>query len=98
LLKYPKATIDVVEIDPMVTQIAKQYFNLKENPNLSIYHQDARVFLNNTEKKYDVIFGDAFSSIYSIPYQLTTKEAIQKQFNILNNNGLIILNTISSIK
>jgi len=98
LLKYPQATIDVVEIDPMVTQIAKQYFNLKENPNLSIYHQDARVYLNNTQKKYDVIFGDAFSSIYSIPYQLTTKEAIEKEFNILNDNGIVIQNIISSIQ
>jgi len=97
LSKYPEAKIDVVEIDPQVTELAKQYFNLKENPNLKIYHEDGRVYLNKTNKKYDVIFGDAFSSHFSIPYQLTTKEAVQKKYNILNDEGIVILNIISSI-
>lgn len=97
LEKYPDATIDVVEIDPMVTELAKKYFRLKENPNIKIYHEDGRVYLNRTNEKYDVIFGDAFGSRYSIPYQLTTKEAIQKQYDILKNNGVIILNLISAI-
>lgn len=96
--KYPEANIDVVEIDPEVTEIAKKYFNLKENPRLNIYHEDGRVYLNKTQEKYDVIFGDAFSSRYSIPYQLTTKEAVQKKYNILNENGVVILNIISAIE
>lgn len=98
LLKYPLATIDVVEIDPMVTELAKKYFKLKENPNLTIYHEDGRVYLNKTPKKYDLIFGDAFSSRYSLPYQLTTKEAVQKEYDMLNEKGAVILNIISSIK
>lgn len=97
LIKYPEATIDVVEIDPKITDLAKKYFNLEENPRLTIYHEDGRVYLNKTLKKYDAIFGDAFSSRYSIPYQLTTEEAVQKKYNILNNNGIVILNIISAI-
>ena len=98
LLKYPEATIDVVEIDPKVTELAKIYFRLKEDPRLTIYHEDGRVFLNKTAEKYDVIFGDAFSSRHSLPYQLTTQEAVQKKYNILNNDGVVILNIISSIE
>jgi len=98
LLKYPEATIDVVEIDPTVTELAKKYFNLEENPRLNIYHEDGRVYLNKTQKEYDVIFGDAFSSYCSIPYQLTTKEAVQKQFDILRDDGVIILNIISAVE
>jgi spermidine synthase len=64
---------------------------LEENPRLTIYHEDGRVFLNKTQEKYDVIFGDAFSSHYSLPYQLTTKEAVQKKYNILNDDGIVIL-------
>lgn len=98
LHKYPEATIDVVEIDPKVTELAKKYFRLEENPRLTIYHEDGRVFLNKTQEKYDVIFGDAFSSHYSLPYQLTTKEAVQKKYNILNDDGIVILNIISAIE
>lgn len=98
LLKYPEAKIDVVEIDPKITELAKEYFRLGENPRLTVYHEDGRVYLNKTKEKYDVIFGDAFTSRYSLPYQLTTKEAVQKKYDILNDNGVVILNIISSIE
>jgi spermidine synthase len=98
LLKYPEATIDVVEIDPMITELAKKYFRLKDDPRLTIYHEDGRVYLNKTQEKYDVIFGDAFTSRYSLPYQLTTQEAIQKKYNILNDNGVVLLNIISAVE
>lgn len=98
LLKYPEAKIDVVEIDPKITELAKEYFRLGENPRLTVYHEDGRVYLNKTKEKYDVIFGDAFTSRYSIPYQLTTKEAVQKEYDILNENGVVVLNIISAIE
>ncbi len=98
LVQYPEATMDVVEIDPKVTALAKQYFRLEEDPRLAIYHEDARVFLNRTENKYDVIYGDAFGSRYSIPYQLTTVEAVQKMHDALSDDGIVILNLISSIE
>jgi spermidine synthase len=98
LKKYPEATMDVVEIDPKITELAKEYFKLKEDPRLRIFHEDARVYLNKTKEKYDVIFGDAFTSRYSVPYQLTTKEAVEKKYSILNEDGVVILNTISSIE
>ncbi|KKP57535.1 MAG: Spermine synthase [Candidatus Moranbacteria bacterium GW2011_GWF1_34_10] len=97
LLKYPEASMDVVEIDPMVTELAKKYFRLADNPQLNIYHEDGRMYLNRTQEKYDVIFGDAFSSYYSIPHQLTTQEAVRKNYEILNDDGMVILNIISAI-
>ena len=98
LKTYPNAKIDVVEIDPKVTQLAKDYFKLKEDPRLGIYHNDGRTYLNHTDKTYDVILGDAFNSSYSIPYQLTTQESAQKMHDILNEDGVVILNIISSIE
>ena len=98
LLRYSTATIDVIEIDPKITELAIKYFKLPDNSRLNIYHEDGRVYLNKTQKKYDVIFGDAFSSKFSLPYQLTTREAVQKKFDILNDNGVVILNIISAIE
>ncbi len=98
LKNYPEAKIDVVEIDPKLTEISRQYFRFKDNPRLKIYHEDARIFLNETSNKYDVIFGDAFKSMYSVPYQLTTREATEKIFNSLNGGGAAIINIIGSIE
>lgn len=41
---------------------------------------------------------DAFSSRYSIPYQLTTAEAVEKIFYQLNDDGVLLTNIISSIE
>lgn len=98
LAKYPEAHLDVVEIDPGVTELARKYFGLEDHPNMTIYHEDGRVFLNQNTRKYDAIFGDAFTSWYSVPYQLTTKEAIQKKYDSLSESGIVILNIISSLQ
>jgi spermidine synthase len=94
---YPDAKIDAVEIDPGMTDIARKYFSLNDEKNLTIYHQDARIYLNENKKKYDVIFGDAFNSAAAIPFQLTTIEAATKQYDALNDGGVIMINIISAI-
>lgn len=98
LANYKEKKIDVVEIDPKFTQIAYEYFGLKENSNLSIFHEDGRTYLNATQKKYDVIYMDAFRSFYSIPYHLTTQEAVKNIYGALNDSGVVLINTISSIE
>jgi spermidine synthase len=98
LKNHPVASMDVVEIDPKMTELAKKYFNLKDDPHLSVHHEDARVFLNNNQKKYDAIYVDAFNSHLSIPYQLTTKEAVQEIYNSLNDGGTVIINIISAFQ
>jgi len=98
LKTYPQAKIDVVEIDPALTALARQYFNLRDDPRLKIYHEDGRTFLNKTKYKYDAIFGDAMNSLYSIPFQLTTQETAYKMYEMLNDDGVVLVNIISSIE
>ncbi len=95
---YLDSFIDVVEIDPKMTELARKYFRLEDNDRMQIFHEDGRVFLNNTSKKYDAILGDAFGSRYSVPYQLTTLEAVEKKYNALTEDGVVILNLISSFE
>jgi spermidine synthase len=64
---------------------------------MTIFHEDARVFLRNNTKKYDAILGDAFGSYFSIPYQLTTLETAKEKYNTLYDNGVVILNIIGSM-
>lgn len=100
LRAYPTKKIDVVEIDAQATEIARQFFRLPEKkPNLQIFHEDGRVFLNKIQaKKYDVILIDAFGSLYSIPFQLTTREAVWSINKGLTDDGVVIMNLISAVK
>ncbi len=97
LKRFPKAKMTVVEIDPQVTAVAGQYFNLRPDDRLKIVHQDGRIFLNNNQEKYDAIYGDAFASYFSVPFQLTTSEAIKEIYDALNPDGIFLMNVISSL-
>ena len=93
LKTYPAARIDVVEIDPQMTEIAKVYFDFKENPRLESIHQDGRIFLNQAEsEKYDAVLLDAFGSLFSVPFQLTTVEAVKEIRRVLKPGGVVIFN------
>lgn len=98
-LRLQELDLDVVEIDPGMTKAARKYFALPEDPQLRVIHQDARYFLNsNKNKKYDLIFGDTFSSCYSIPFQMSTLETVRLIYDQLEPNGIAVVNTIGSIK
>lgn len=93
----PESRMDVVEIDGEITNVAKEYFKLTDNSRLTIYHEDGRLFLNKNEKKYDAILLDVFSSDSSIPFYLTTKEAVLEMNDSLKEEGVIIVNMISAV-
>ncbi len=98
LQKYEGASIDVVEIDPGLTELAKKHFRLKDDARMQIFHEDGRTYLNSCSEKYDVIYGDAYKSLMAIPFQLATLEATIKKYELLNDNGVVIENLISSME
>jgi spermidine synthase len=99
LKKYPQAKMDVVEIDPQMTKIAREFFRLKEHPRLDIIHQDGRIYLNQSESgKYDAVLMDAFGSLFSVPFQLTTLEAVENINRVLTDDGVVIFNLGGAIK
>lgn len=96
---YPEATIDVVDIDPQMTAIARKYFGLQDDSRLRSFHEDGRVFLNQAAAgSYDVILMDAFGSLFSVPYQLTTLEAVREMHRTLSDDGIVIFNLGSAIR
>jgi spermidine synthase len=99
LIRNKTGKIDVVEIDPKTTEIAKKFFRLRDDERMTIYHQDARTFLNfSGNNKYDVVYNDAFSSACTVPFHLTTKEAVGKIYSVLNKDGIYIMNLISAVE
>lgn len=97
----PKATIDVVELDPGMTAMAERWFGFVRPPTMNIFHADGRTFLNEAgdgKKPYDIVFIDAYNSILSIPYQLMTQEAFEKLRHSLAPGGIVVFNIIGTFE
>ena len=98
LLSTRSVSLDVVELDPGMTEAARKYFALEDNPAMTIYHEDARTFLNrHSGAQYDAILMDTFSSAAVIPFQLATVEAGKLLHSMLKPDGVLIVNIISSV-
>jgi spermidine synthase/MFS family permease len=96
----PDVAVDVVELDPGITETARKYFSLSDRPGQRIFHEDARMFLNReaaSGAKYDAVFGDVFGSSYSIPFHMTTAECMKNIRALLSDDGVFVVNIISSI-
>jgi len=96
LAHYPDLQIDVVELDPGMTALARSHFGLTDHPRLRIIEADARTFLNKVEGGYDVILCDVFTSHYSIPFHLVTIEAVERMRAALNPGGVVLVNLLAS--
>ncbi len=96
--RHPNSVINVVEIDPGMTAVAKEHFGLEEDNRINSIHEDARTLLNRTAGGYDTIYVDAYHNIFSVPYQLTTQEAVASMERALNQNGIVMANLISALK
>jgi len=94
---YPSLKMDVIEIDPALTEIAEKEFEFHPNQTTVPIHEDGRIFLNHNEKKYDVIMGDAYRSLFSIPFHLVSKEAMEKMQASLTKDGILMINILSPV-
>jgi len=99
LSAFPNMKVDVVELDPVVIDAAKTYFNIHDNnPRLKIYNYDARDFLSKThDGKYDITFLDAFSK-NNVPFHLMTLQYYEILYKKLGSNGVVVSNQIGSLE
>ncbi len=96
LADYPDVSVDVVEIDPDVVDVAKRYFNVVDDPRLTIYVDDGRAFLARTSETYDLVVLDAYSKTY-VPFHLMTYEFFAVLRDHLSPTGLLVSNLITSM-
>ena len=96
--EFPEAAVDVVEIDPQVIEVGRKFFKLDEFPRVKAHAGDARRFLlQNSGKKWDLIFGDAYNGIRQIPPHLATQEFYQQIADRLEPKGVFIMNLIAAV-
>ena len=88
---YPAVEVDGVEIDPDVTDLGYRYFGMGDNPRLTTHDADARPFLRRTNRRYDLIYVDAYHQPY-VPFYLATREFFRLVADHLRPGGLVALN------
>jgi len=94
---WPKAQITGVEVDQKVVEIGKKYFGLGEVLNLEIFVADAIKFISPKYKihntKYNLVLVDLYLG-KDYPKEAESKEFLQGLKNILNKDGLVIINRL----
>jgi spermidine synthase len=87
----PDTVIESAELDPIVLEVAKKYFNFTEDDRQKVHIGDGREYMEQSQEKYDIIMLDAFSAT-SIPYRLATQEFLQRVKERLAKGGIVCAN------
>lgn len=85
---FPRATVEGVEIDEKIADLAQEYFALPDT--VTVHVADGRTYLA-TEKTYDVIMVDAYQDI-TIPFQMSTIEFFTAVKEHLKEDGVMVVN------
>jgi spermidine synthase len=94
---FPELTVDAVELDRGVIDLAKEYFGVKESNKYKITESDARVHLKRSKERYSIIMSDAYPN-GSIPFHLFTKEFYEIVKGHLEEGGCFVMNLYSTKK
>ncbi|MCZ6711760.1 MAG: fused MFS/spermidine synthase, partial [Gammaproteobacteria bacterium] len=89
---YPDVAIHVIEIDPAVVTVARDYFGFEPTPNIQVFTQDARVFTKRAGLRgdtYDLIMLDAFNGDY-IPEHLMTREYLEETRSLMSDGAVVV--------
>ena len=87
-----------VDIDGSLLDVSEKYFlNKKLGKNKKFVVADARAFLRQNNKKYDLIILDTYGNYMDIPSQLITENYFIDVKNALKDNGVLVANIIASV-
>lgn len=81
--------VEGVEIDGKITRLAGTFFHMPAD--VPVVEYDGRAFLQVTDRKYDVIFVDAYQDI-TIPFQMSTMEFFDLVSSHLTEDGVMVVN------
>ena len=84
----------VLEVDPGVVEVDRDELGLQTSADLQVRVVDARVGLaDEPAGSRDLVVGDAFGGL-SVPWQLTTVEALEAVDAALDDDGVYVANLI----
>lgn len=106
LSRHPEISMDVVEIDEGIVDIARDLFglddcieeyDLEESGRLKIHITDALSFLKETDETYDAIINDAFVKSMPVP-ELADEHAAFEFARHLVPGGIFAVNVVAALE
>lgn len=91
---FPEMWIDNVEIDPLVTATAFQFFGFAPHDRMPVHIMDGRAFVRSSAGGYDLVLLDAFGA-GDAPYHLTTLEFYREIQKKLAPGGAVVANMVA---
>lgn len=95
-IKLPGTKVDMVEIDPELEVISRDYFNFKPKENLSLIFEDARTYVNQSNQEYDVVIVDVYGDS-EVPFSLATREYGEAVAALTSEDGVVLVNIIGGL-
>ncbi len=90
----PGSTSTVSEIDGGVVALDRAELGLVTGPDLQVRVEDGRLGIGRVEPgSVDLVVGDAFGGV-SVPWHLTTREAVDDVHAALDDDGVYVVNVI----
>ncbi len=87
----PDITIDVVEIDEVMAEVAQKFFNFRTSASVRLIFDEASNYLKQTRTTYDLLIIDTYFGI-EMPLALTESECIENLRRIINADGVLTAN------
>jgi spermidine synthase len=92
----PDARIDVVEINPVVVDVAQRYFGFEPDQRMTVHTDDGRAFIEAAPPgSWDLVVLDAFSDS-EIPMALATRQFLEAVRSRLTAEGVVASNVHTS--
>jgi spermidine synthase len=95
LRDFPELRLQVVELDPVVEDVARRFFAVPQRLPVSV--DDGRRYLDRHDERWDVIAIDTFYDD-GVPFHLTTREFLELVRERLNPGGVVVTNIIGAVK
>jgi spermidine synthase len=92
-LKYSPSTIDYVDRNPWLLRMIGKFRTLPQDSHVSYFYEDARIFLQKSDKKYDVILVNISEPESAEMNRYYTVEFYKLLKNKLNPGGIISVST-----
>ena len=89
ILKYPVQRIDYVELNPAIIELADKFSKIPEDTVIHIINQDARLYIKETDTKYDVALINLPSPSTAQINRFYTLEFFRELKKRMNKNGIV---------